>query len=64
LRDVKRTYYSYKKRGFITLHVPNILIRDEQTIDETAKFINDFLEESYNDVQGNVFIRFLKDLFF
>ena len=66
LSDIKRAYYSYKKDNFITLHVPNIVIRDENTIDEAAKYINDFLEKSYSDVsdaEGSWFVRFLKGLF-
>jgi very-short-patch-repair endonuclease len=66
LSDIKRAYYSYKKKGFITLHVPNIIVRDADTIDETAKFINDFLEESFNDVQeaeDSWIIRFFRGLF-
>lgn len=51
LSDIKRTYYSYKG-GFITLHVPNILVRDDATIEEAARFINDFLKANYKDVNG------------
>jgi very-short-patch-repair endonuclease len=43
--DLERTYYSFKK-GFITLRIPNILVRNPAVIDETAKFINKFLQES------------------
>lgn len=63
LSDLKRTFYSYKNDGFITLHVPNILVRDDATINEVAEFINEFLEVNYNDVQENIFVRFLKGLF-
>ncbi len=66
LNDIKRAYHSYKNDGFITLHVPNIIIRDESTIDEAAKFINEFLEENYTDVSDaddNWLVRFLKRLF-
>ena len=45
LADLKRTYYSFMK-GFITLRIPNCLVRDEKTIETTAKFINEFLNES------------------
>jgi len=64
LADIKRNYYSYKERGFITLHVPNIVVRDKTTIDETARFINNFLEVNYNDVKESVFVRFFKGFFF
>ena len=63
LADLKRTYYSYKNDGFFTLHVPNILIRDNNTIDETAKFIDDFLEYNYSDVSDNIIVKFFKRLF-
>lgn len=63
LADLKRSYYSYKERGFVTLHVPNIVIRDRATINEAAKFINNFLEENYNDVKDNIFVRFFKGFF-
>lgn len=63
LSDLKRTYYSYKNDGFITLHVPNILVRDDASILEAAAFINEFLEANYNDVKDNFIVRFLKGLF-
>lgn len=62
LSDLKRTYHSYRD-GFITLHIPNILVKDDETIDEAATFINEFLEDNYSDVNDNFFIRFLKKLF-
>lgn len=63
LSDIKRTYYSYKNDGFITLHIPNILVRDDETIDEAAIFINDFLEANYTDVNDGYIVRFIKRLF-
>lgn len=63
LSDIKRTYYSYKNDGFITLHVPNILVRDDNSIREAAIFINEFLEVNYNDVKDNFIARFFKGLF-
>lgn len=63
LSDIKRTYYSYKNDGFITLHIPNILVRDDETINEAAIFINDFLEDNYKDIKDNFFVSFLKRLF-
>ncbi len=45
LADIQRTYHSFK-RGYITLRIPNILVRDAETIEETAKFIDKFLKES------------------
>lgn len=62
LADLKRTYYSYKD-GYITLHIPNILVKDDETIDEVAIFINEFLEDNYNDIKDNFFVSFLKRLF-
>lgn len=43
LSDLKRTYYSFKK-GYLTLRIPNTLI--EWSVDETADYITDFLNES------------------
>lgn len=63
LSDIKRTYYSYKNDGFITLHIPNILVSNDETINEAAIFINEFLVDNYNDTKDNFFIRFLKKLF-
>lgn len=50
--DLERTYYSFKK-GFITLRIPNILMRDNTTIEETAKFIDKFLRESDKQLEYN-----------
>lgn len=61
--DLQRTYYSYKNHGFITLHIPNILVKDDDTINEVALFINKFVEENYNDVKDNFIISFFKKLF-
>jgi very-short-patch-repair endonuclease len=60
LSDIKRTYYSYKNDGIITLHIPNILIRDDDTTDEAAKYINNFLSDNREDVKDNIIIKFLK----
>lgn len=43
LSDLKRTYYSFKK-GYLTLRIPNTLI--EWSVDETADYITEFLNES------------------
>ena len=62
LADIKRTYHSYKN-GFVTLHVPNVLVQDDATTEETARCINDFLEENRKDVRDsddNWFKRFVK----
>ena len=63
LSDLKRAFYSYKKDGFITLHIPNILVRDDQIINEVAGFINDFLTENYNDTKDNFFTKIIKRIF-
>jgi len=44
LRDLARTYHSFKD-GYITLRIPNVLVRDNTTIKETVEFINKFLRE-------------------
>lgn len=43
LADLKRTYHSFLK-GYFTLRIPNTLIK--WSIDETADYIVDFLNES------------------
>ena len=63
LKDLKRAYYSYKNEGYITLHIPNILVRDDETIDEVAKFIDYFLKENHEDLQDNFIVGFFKKLF-
>lgn len=45
LRDLKRTYHSFKK-GYVTLRIPNSLVRDDPTIEETARYIHAFLKRS------------------
>lgn len=45
LADLKRTYYSFKK-GFLTLHIPNALVKSQKVLEETADFITKFLNES------------------
>lgn len=49
LADLKRTFYSFKK-GWVTLRIPNCLVRDDKTIEETAEFIDKFLSESCDQI--------------
>jgi very-short-patch-repair endonuclease len=62
LIDIKRAYYSYRKGGFFTLHVPNILVQDDM-VEEAAQCINIFLEDNYKDVKDNWFVGFIRKLF-
>ena len=48
LADLKRNYYSLKK-GYVTLHLPNQLIREKAY--ETAKFLKRLIEESDDQLQ-------------
>jgi very-short-patch-repair endonuclease len=50
LRDLKRTYYSFKK-GFVTLRIPNCLVSSPKIIQETADFIDEFLRESKEQLE-------------
>lgn len=50
LADLERTFYSFKK-GYVTLRIPNSLVRDYKTITMTAKFINNFLRTSEDQLQ-------------
>ena len=45
LADLKRTYYSFK-RGWVTLRIPNCLVKDSKVLGETVDFINEFLKVS------------------
>jgi len=45
-----RSYYSFIK-GYVTLRIPNCLVRDKVTIEKTAKFINKFLRESDDQLE-------------
>jgi len=42
LADLKRTYYSFKK-GYLTLRIPNSLVRDDARIKETARYIKEII---------------------
>ena len=42
--DLKRDFYSFKNQ-FITIRIPNRLIKDYTTRKETAKYINGLLKE-------------------
>ena len=50
LTDLKRTFFSFKK-GYVTLRIPNCLVRNNETIKETASFINDFLKSSEQQLE-------------
>ena len=45
LTDLKRTYHSFNK-GYVTLRIPNCLVRNKKVIHETADYIADFIDES------------------
>ena len=47
LTDLKRTYYSFLK-GYFTLRIPNSLLRDDDSLQETADWIAAFLNEQNN----------------
>lgn len=49
LTDLKRTYYSFVK-GYLTLRIPNVLVYDEFTLNETADFIVGILNENRNNL--------------
>lgn len=49
LTDLKRTYYSFVK-GYLTLRIPNVLVYDEFTLNETADFIVGILNENMNNL--------------
>lgn len=50
LRDLKRTYYSFKK-GYLTLRIPNSLVRDDEKIKETARYIKKFINENTKQME-------------
>jgi len=47
LADLKRTYFSFLD-GYLTLRIPNSLVKDNDTLEETANYIVDFLIENLN----------------
>lgn len=52
LADLKRAYYCFKK-GYFTLHIPNSLTRDQNLLEETAKFIDKFLNERIDQLDDD-----------
>lgn len=50
LKDLKRTYYSFKK-GYLTLRIPNSLVRDDEIIRETARYIKKFINENTKQME-------------
>jgi len=50
LSDLKRTYYSFIK-GFVTLRIPNCLVSNPRVLEETADFIDEFLQESEGQLE-------------
>ncbi len=45
LADLQRTFHSFRK-GYVTLRIPNCLVRDKNAINTTAIFVNRFLNKS------------------
>jgi very-short-patch-repair endonuclease len=52
LADLKRTFYSFCK-GYLTLRIPNSLVKNEETLEETADYIVDFLNESIEQMDDD-----------
>ena len=50
LSDLKRTYHSLRE-GYLTLRIPNSLVKDDETIRETADLISEFLKESKKQLE-------------
>lgn len=44
LTDLKRTFYSWSKNNCVTIRIPNTLTKDEKTLRETAKYLDEFLK--------------------
>lgn len=57
LADLKRTFYSFKK-GYITLRIPNSLMRNDKDAEETAEYITDFLKLNRKNVAKKGFAKF------
>jgi very-short-patch-repair endonuclease len=45
LADLKRTYHSFLK-GYLTLRIPNSLVKNDFVLEETADYIVGFLNEN------------------
>jgi len=54
LADLQRNFYSFKK-GYLTVRIPNCLVRDDETLQMTAKYLSKYM--SINDP-----LSFLKDI--
>ena len=44
IRDLMRTFYSWRD-GFVTIRIPNSLVRDSKTLKKTAEFLDKFLRD-------------------
>ncbi|MEK6915466.1 MAG: DUF559 domain-containing protein [Nanoarchaeota archaeon] len=44
--DLQRTYHSFKK-GYVTLRIPNCLVKNKDLIFKTAHYINTFLKQGF-----------------
>jgi len=53
LRDLKRTYYSFKK-DYVTLRIPNSLTVNDKIITETADYISGFLNQSMEQIDAEI----------
>ena len=52
LQDLKRTFHAFRK-GYLTLRIPNSLVKF--SLDETAQFITDFLNESLDQLEDELY---------
>lgn len=53
LADLKRTFHSFRK-GFVTLRIPNELVREKESLEETADYLAAFLNESEDQLDREV----------
>ena len=51
LSDLKRTMYSFRK-GYVTLRIPNCLVRDDESIEETANHIVEIVNDSLDQLEA------------
>jgi len=50
LADLKRAFHSFKK-GFLTIRIPNSLVRNQNILEKTADYISRFLNESIEQLE-------------
>ncbi len=65
MQDLKRTCFTFN-RFWITLRVPNSIVRNKEAFDEAVGYIHKFLSENVRQLKGDVYDKicdFIRGLF-